>query len=448
MTISRANGWRVAAALGLGWCLVMCNPTNVRAGTKDKPATKQTLDNTLTFDHLTLRFEKDAFAALEVEAGQLFQVVISETDPTLFRYTITAVPDESTPEVSFSPTATPVVAKPYGQVRLTMRHDQHFSRYRVTIALIPGVNAKPVGEGPKSSATTPRTANAPGSHPSQPGEPPTGEQVLFPVTFDVWVLTKPEWKVSVSGGVGFSGLVDKKYFIKTDDAGKKTVEEDVNSADTVRTDIVALANVYFDHQYRRMLMFGAAFGIGQSSGGAPRYYLGPSVVLGRNFVFSGGVAFGSVATLPTGQTLSQPPINGDNTLSSLGSRVGKSGFFSVAFTFINKESEFTDAFSSTTQAEGAGVVALTLGDLKGDFEAEGTTITVDVAAKDGKPALPVTLKIGDANVVLLKEKAPLDYTTEDGKKEAKFSGTPDEVTMEYSDNGAVKTLKKKAKTQP
>jgi hypothetical protein len=237
--------------------------------------------------------------------------------------------------------------------------------------------------------------------------------------------------------------------VKTAADGKETVEEDIDSRDQTRHDIVALANVYFDHQYARALMFGAAFGVGQNSSGAPRYYLGPSVVLWRNFVFSGGLALGSVATLPSGQALGQAPFNGDNTLTTLGSRLGRSAFFSVAFTFINRESEFASAFGATSEAAGAGLPALAATDTPGDYQDENGAVKAKVAVQtgDGKTTIVLTLTDGNVEVKLPTEKGPLDYTTSDGTKEAKFSGTADAVVLQYSEEGIVKlTLKKTKKT--
>lgn len=426
--------------------IVMLLTTSIAmpASAGQSSSTERTPRNTLEFDHLRLRGVTDDPVALEIGDGDLFQVVVTNTDPRLFKYTISATQDETLPSSSLAADATPVTARIDGRANLTMRHDRHFSRYRVTISALPGVIPERVATVIGGTGNRPSVAG--GTKTTEPaGEFETA--ALYPVSFDVWVLTRPEWKVSISGGVAFSGLTDRKFFIKTAADGAKTVEEDVAARDSTRQDIVALANVYFDHQFKRGLMLGAAFGIGQNSGGAPRYYVGPSVVLGRNFVFSGGIAFGSVAAPPVGQSLGRAPVNGDNTLTSLGSRFGRGGFFSLAFTFVNKDAEFKNAFSSTTTTTGEGIAALSIADLEGDY-VEGTAVkaTVKATKADGKARLPLTVTFADKTTVELTDTNGVwHYASKDGKKEAKFSGKKGDLTLQYLEDGAVKmTLKKKA----
>ncbi len=338
-----------------------------------------------------------------------------------------------------------------------MRHDQHFAKYRVSITFIDGVS-----EAPGRPQTKPTGAPPPpvlGETSRAAGVAQTG-QLLYPVSFDLWVMTRPGWKVSFSGGVSFSNLTDQKFYIKTDEAGKKTVEEDLNTRDTVRHDIVALANVYFDRQYFRSLMFGVAFGLGDNGSSNPHYFVGPSVVLGRSFIFTAGMAFGSVATLPAGQALHQSPLNGDNTLTSLGSRYQRGFFAGIAFGFVPRESEFKGGFSSATVTAPAAATApgngpaLAAADLPGDYSNGTLKETVALGPKkDGKDTLTITLddtskakNNNSATLQLDDQVSPSDFRSADGKNEVKFTRDTSGVTMEWLQDGKsiLKATKKAA----
>jgi hypothetical protein len=403
-----------------------------------KPVITKNARNTFTFNHLALRGATDAPFVLEIGDGEFFQVLITNTDPRLFRYSIAATADEEGPLTSsFEPGANGIPARHDSWASVTQRHDKHFNRYRVTIS--------PVAAQAGATVATRQAANSKlrtlGMEPRFDETEKTVAPLLYPVAFDLWVSTRPEWKVSFSGGVAFSGLTDHKFFIKTTDA-KKTVEEDTAARDRTRHDVIALANVYFDHQYGRGLMFGAAFGVGDNGGSTPRYFVGPSVVLGRNFIFTAGTTFGSIATLPVGQLLHDAPINGDNTLNNLGSRYQHGFFAALAFTFIDKETEFRNGFTSstTTGAESAAPSAATANDLTGEYKTVDNKIEkVEIADVKGKTAMTLTLdaetaakfatELGNKSAITLEKKT--DVTFENGDDRATFAISGDTTTLEF-----------------
>jgi hypothetical protein len=144
-------------------------------------------------------------------------------------------------------------------------------------------------------------------------KPNAGTFTLYSTYFELWVETIPEWTVDFSGGVAFTGLLGREYFVRTDTRGTadeaddvKTVEEDTKGRASFRPDVIALANV----RHPRMKGLGAAFGVGLNNDADPRYFLGVSYLLGGKFIFNAGWAGGKVNELPTGQELHNTPING------------------------------------------------------------------------------------------------------------------------------------------
>ncbi len=420
-------------------CLLAAVATPVLAQSVKPPIVKDAR-NTFTFDHLALRGQSDAPFVLEIGDGEFFQVIITHTDPTIFKYSVSATQDEQGPLTStFEPDATGVQAHPDSWVSVTQRHDKHFSRYRVTISEITSQTAATT-EAKKDANTKLQTMGVTTPVFEEGDGRPV--KLLHPVAFDVWVTTRPEWKVNFSGGVAISSLTDHKYFVKTDDAGKKTIEEDTDGRDTVRHDVIALANLYFDHQYRRGLMLGATFGIGDNGGSMPRYFIGPSIVLGKNFIFTAGATFGSVATLPVGQALHQAPINGDNTLNNLGSSYQHGYFASIAFAFINKETEFRNGFtSSTTTGAGTAAAASPASTVAGNYQtSDNKQEKVEIATVNGKTTMTLTVD-ADTAKKFETELAHKSAITLQNKNETTYENGDDVVTFTTSANAVTLDFK-------
>jgi hypothetical protein len=224
-----------------------------------------------------------------------------------------------------------------------------------TLAVVPKSAPAPPAPAWDPSALTPEQlqAAAAAKHLALVPTVPKPEP-LFEYTFPVWVKTTG-WNITFNSGFGFSSLTSKKYFIATDSDGKKTVEADPNRGDQSRPDIMALANLTLPHLKNPSLWWageklGIAFGVGLGGDSDARYYFGPSYTLGKRFILNGGWTGGKVSTLPVGQRLHEAPINGDNTLGTLGSRFAHGWYVGISFTFTDdKESDFLNALTPPQQ---------------------------------------------------------------------------------------------------
>jgi len=313
------------------------------------PILKRTSENTLVFNHRDLRPEGNGLQVLAADDGGYFQILFKCTSPAYFTYSITgdaAAQPESTaaqtqPE---SVTIDPSLLTTRG---ITMRHDARFLRYHVTARLREGIRptAGATSGGTGSTRTSDFTFKV-GNVASSSGA------LLYSMAFDVWVNTKPDWKLGIIGGVAVSKLVDKRYAVIPDEKNAPVFLED-GSQSRWHSDVMALANVYYSKLYLRSLNLGFAFGIG-SSGSTPRFFAGPSVVFGRYFVLTGGVAFGWVSAPPLGQRLGQPPVNGDNTLNSASSRFTSAAYFGIGFTWIERRDQFAASLTAASVSNSVG----------------------------------------------------------------------------------------------
>jgi hypothetical protein len=391
-----------------------------------QPIIRRDNRNTFVFDHLRLQASVAGTPfALEIGDGEIFQVLVIHTDASQFSYSIAATQDQTGPLTStLLPGPAGVTPGRDDTVSLTMRHDQHFNRYRVTIAGLAAAGQPATPAAPATKEAFRTEVPSPNAPKQQQAEQ---QPQLYPIAFDLWVITRPQWKVTFSGGLALSTLSDQKFFISTDSSGNKKVQEDTASEEKIRHDVIALANIYFEHQYFRSLTFGAAVGIGDNGGSTPRYFIGPSVTVGGNLILTGGLTFGSIATLPVGQQLNQAPINGDNTLNALGSRFKHGLFFGAAFTFVDTTSAFKGAFSSSsttpapasTPAPGAGgtpatPAAVTLDALVGNYlttDSPGKAEQLSATTSGGKAALPLTLTLDTDTAKALANVASVSFTT-------------------------------------
>ena len=309
-------------------------------------AFRQAATNTIAFDHFNLQPAQPDPMVLRLADGDYFQVRIVNTDNTLFTYSISAVPDEETPQTTTGPTGAGLAVTRFVETAVTMRHSEAFARYRVKIAVRADLAG---GTGRQTGGD--RVGAGRGADPSAPTTAP----MLYPATFDVWVQTKPGFEVTFTGGAVFSGLRSPRFHLKTDTRGTpaaeddlKTVEEDSDARDDFWPDTVAVAN--FRHP-EKVGGLGIAAGVGLNNNADPRFFLGPSLFLGRNLLLTVGWLGGPVDRLPTGQRLGEAPVNGDNTLTSLPKRFKNTFYVGFAFSFIPKaEDNFKGAFGATQKA--------------------------------------------------------------------------------------------------
>ena len=368
------------------------------------PSVPRSDDNTFVFNHRDLAAEGNPLYVLRVDDGAHFQVLFKCTAPAFFTYTITGDPAAQPDSASGATLPESAIVNVSLTTRgVTMRHDARFLRYHVTARVREGLRqptsgTKVVNAGPGAPPPPPPLPVQPGVVPPPPPPPPpppvgvvpevtpkepaVTQRELYSVAFDVWVITKPEWRLGVIAGVATNTLVDTKYAIKTDDKGVKTFQEDA-TRDSRHIDMMAMANVYYSQTFLRTFNLGLAFGIG-TSGSSPRLFFGPSVVFGKYFVLNAGWAIGSVSAPPLGQDLGKPPVNGDNTLNSLSSRVAGGQYIGIGFTWIDRHDQFASALSAAASASGA--VGSCVTSVKPD------TITFDATGK--KPSDKITVEAG------------------------------------------------------
>jgi hypothetical protein len=326
-----------------------------------------TSENTLVFNHRELTTSPQRLHVLKVDHGDYFQVVFECTAHAYFDYTVTGDPALQPDSGSGTVGESVMVPVPLSVYGITMRHDARFLRYRVTARVRAGVT--PVAPGTVPPPPPPPPTKPP-VQPGQPEESPAPSVQLYSVAFDVWVITGPEWRYGVIGGVAISGLRDTKYEIATAEGGaKQFVEAPKETQSEVGYDTMALANVYYSRTFLRTMNFGAAVGFGTSSTSA-RLFFGPSVVFGRYFVFTGGWALGNIATPPQGQALGKAPVN-DNALNSLGSRVTLRPYFGLGFTWIDRRDQFDSALAAASASGSVGSCVTAVKPAAVTFDAKG-----------------------------------------------------------------------------
>ncbi|MFP3940469.1 MAG: hypothetical protein ACLF0P_09195, partial [Thermoanaerobaculia bacterium] len=201
---------------------------------------------------------------------------------------------------------------------------------------------------------------------------------LYSYTFPVWVKTV-RWKLTYSGGLAFSDLRDRKFFVQTDDQGTDATDDDVqrvlrerDAEGDSRPDLVLFANLVTPDagwwagrsaheatkkhretedpesggqgtkccRWRRALggRLGLAFGLGLNGDGKTRYFFGPSWTIGRkrHFVAIAGWTGGEVDRLPGKQTLGAPPVDA-NVLNELNSSFEHGFFAGLTFSFNSRQ---------------------------------------------------------------------------------------------------------------
>ena len=302
----------------------------------------RTRENTVCFDHDHLRPTKDSPTILRIKNGEYFHVVIGNTDPTLFTYSVTAIPKAESTSANIGATGSPIEATRRDWTAVSMLHSDAFVKYRVVIAVRAGITPTP---------TRGTAADVAGGRGGRRGGRPRVTQ-LQPATFDIFVNTKPGVEVSFTGGVAFSGLRSPQFFTKTDDKGTaattddtKTVEEDVEARDRFRPDTIAVTNIRDPNKFGGV---GLAFGVGLNNDADPRYFFGPSYFLGKNVLLHAGWTGGRVDRLPNGQQTGKAPINGDNTLAELPKRFKHGFYVGISFAFIpNAQKNFVAAFGAS-----------------------------------------------------------------------------------------------------
>lgn len=210
--------------------------------------------------------------------------------------------------------------------------------------------------------------------------------VLYPYTFPVWVRDSRA-QLGFATGLAFSDVTSDRFFVETDDQGTAETTDDEqrvlaeSSSDDFRPDLMAYASITAPRTptwWGAGGRLGVTVGLGIGDGGDPRYFLGPSWLIGDRFLVAAGAFGGKVDRLPAGQREGEAPINGANTLSQLGKGFERGWAVGVAWRFGSSDKadeKFLAALSPPVKQEQKAKPAEGAAEKKPDEkseEAEGT----------------------------------------------------------------------------
>jgi hypothetical protein len=185
---------------------ITCRDVPQPAGTQ-LPVVRSS-ENTFVFNHRDLTAEGNQPYVLKADDGGYFQVLFRCTAPAFFTYTISGdatLQPESASGATFAESIR--VVEPLATRGVTMRHDARFLRYRVTARLRDGMQ-QPATSGLGMATPTGIQTTSP---PVNPTAQPAPLVQLYSVAFDIWVITKPDWRLSVIGGVANSWRSSYSY---------------------------------------------------------------------------------------------------------------------------------------------------------------------------------------------------------------------------------------------
>ncbi len=210
--------------------------------------------------------------------------------------------------------------------------------------------------------------------------------VLYPYSFPVWVRDSRA-QLGFATGLAFSDVTSDRFFIETDDQDTAETADDEqrvlaeSSSDDFRPDLMAYASITAPRTpkwWGAGGRLGMTVGLGIGDGGDPRYFLGPSWLIGDRFLLAAGAFGGKVDRLPAGQREGEAPINGANTLSQLGKGFERGWAVGVAWRFGSSDKadeKFLAALSPPVKQEQKAKPAEGAAEKKPDEkseEAEGT----------------------------------------------------------------------------
>jgi hypothetical protein len=236
---------------------------------------------------------------ITVSDGEMIHVLIENTCPERFEYTIVRIPREDVGTTHGADVENCTETK-----RLEITHDDQYGGYVVNIT--------------KTS-----------------GNPNVGSARLT-----ISAKTS-EWNVAFSGGFNATGLTNHAFalrdtVISTTTNGQTTTEtkyrivEEDDQADEVGRSVASFVHL----QHTAFPHVGLTFGVGVDSEQSGEYYFGPSIHFGERGSLNFGAVIGNVERLPTGRRLDDL-VTDANLLSTLGDRTVVRGFVGLSFRFLN-----------------------------------------------------------------------------------------------------------------
>jgi hypothetical protein len=140
------------------------------------------------------------------------------------------------------------------------------------------------------------------------------------------------WDMALTGGFVASGLVDPVYALgNVTGQATRVVLRQTDHESSASLGVAMFAQLHHDHV---AWIAPLSVGIGVRGDSHATFYLGSALRLGPHASVTGGVAIGSVATLPAG-VVEGRPVTDTNFLSDLATRTTHSWFVGATYTFAS-----------------------------------------------------------------------------------------------------------------
>ena len=284
-------------------------------------------------------------------------LIIKNTCPDLFNYTVVAIPAHETGELSGAG-ATPCTARKV----IDIVHDSQYGGYVVHVT-------------------------------RKQGSPAAGE-----MSITIAVRTA-RFEIGFGGGFALNGLTSPKYELRplqtAADAGgnataKYRLTREVEREDDVGQSVVSLVHISHTAWGWKFGRPALTFGLGVEPARAGDYYLGASWLLGDGAAITGGYMVGQVNTLPAGRQLGDT-LTDANALANLGTRRGGTWFVGISYRFLgNGAADLKKPFLGENAPE---VASSSKGGAGGESELKVDSSIVLTVVGDPKPVANATMAL-------------------------------------------------------
>ena len=261
------------------------------------------------FNHRT---GQETAYTLHLNHGEEFTITIKETCEARFSYEVRGIRRDEPEPSGTERTRTPV---PLASKSLTIPHNDAYGGYVVSISELP--------PGPRPSCTR--------------------IDELEPKIFIIFT-PKRDWALSFSGGFTVSGLTNPVYALQPHptETDKKQIIEDPDKRDAANLGIATFVHMY----HESWPWVGPMFGLGIRESNQTEYYFGGGVRLNDKATINLGIAFGPVSRLPAGINVMEP-VAADINLTDLPTRVQRSLFMGISYSFISVGDRIQQPFAGT-----------------------------------------------------------------------------------------------------
>lgn len=251
----------------------------------------------IAFDHRTGQFL--TAPSLRLRDGEVFFIQIHNTSPADFIYEVKGKERETSTDSNEAGS----LRRSLVTMTLAVRHESRFGGYILRIS-------------------------------SRTGAPVPISDTEDLQTFDNLEIPVEtlEWANEVAGAFTVSDLTDPSYSLQArqvDGEEQMFIVRDRDAEDNTKLGIGAFVHLY----HTRVRPLALSFGIGINEDNKTTYFLGPSWRWGGQGALTAGVAFGSIARLPSGARENERATD-TNVLNQLGSRTVNRVFISFSYSFL------------------------------------------------------------------------------------------------------------------